>query len=266
MRLFESIIDANHRAVGGDLSAGIHVADFADELPLVALTCIDPRLNRLFPGALGLPDEQFIWLRNAGNIITSSLSSTMRSIALAYTVKGGREVAVIGHTDCQVRKVSVAELTERFRVRGVDRNHLPANMMEYFGLFATEQQNVLRGVEFIRQSPLFGNNFIVHGLMVDVNTGYLDWISNGYEAARQQNPPAPLDFPQLGAATGDFAAPGPAFNIGEMKMPDTQIGESQPAKFEPSANTSAPPPIPPTARRPIPVPPPIRIRDRGTDR
>ena len=45
-------------------------ADYAGELPVVALTCIDPRLNRFFPGVLGLPEEQFIWLRNAGNIIT----------------------------------------------------------------------------------------------------------------------------------------------------------------------------------------------------
>ena len=29
MRLFESIIDANHRAVAGDASAGLHPAEFA---------------------------------------------------------------------------------------------------------------------------------------------------------------------------------------------------------------------------------------------
>ena len=75
--------------------------DFTGELPVIALTCIDPRLNRLFPGVLGLPEEHFIWLRNAGNIITGPLSSTMRSLALACAVKGGREIAIIGHTDCQ---------------------------------------------------------------------------------------------------------------------------------------------------------------------
>ena len=79
MRLFESIIDANHRAVAGDASAGLHPAEFADALPVVALTCIDPRLNAFFPNALALPAEEFIWLRNAGNIITGTLSSTMRS-------------------------------------------------------------------------------------------------------------------------------------------------------------------------------------------
>ena len=90
MRLFDAIIDANHRAVDGDQKAGIHVAEFANDLPVIALTCIDPRLNRLFPGVLGLTEEYFIWLRNAGNIIFEPMSTMMRSLALACAVKGGR--------------------------------------------------------------------------------------------------------------------------------------------------------------------------------
>ncbi|HXT12418.1 MAG TPA: hypothetical protein VN873_12715 [Candidatus Angelobacter sp.] len=81
MRLFEAIIDANHRAVAGDAQAGVRVADFKKELPVVALTCVDPRLNVLFP--------------------TGPLSSTMRSLALSCAVKGGKEMAILGHTDCQ---------------------------------------------------------------------------------------------------------------------------------------------------------------------
>ena len=66
MRLFEAIIDANHRALAGDQSAGLHPAEFESELPVVALTCIDVRLNPLLPEVLGVPEDQFIWLRNAG--------------------------------------------------------------------------------------------------------------------------------------------------------------------------------------------------------
>src|SRR5260370_39676276 len=76
MRLFEAIIEANHRAVAGDQSAGVRPADFADELPLIALTCVDPRLNAFFPNVLARPAEEFIWLRTAGNSITGPLSGT----------------------------------------------------------------------------------------------------------------------------------------------------------------------------------------------
>src|SRR5271165_2552229 len=142
MRLFEAILDANHRALAGDPKAGLHPADYADELPLAALTCIDARLNPLFPEVLGLPKEQFIWLRNAGNIITGPLSSTMRSLALACLVKGAKEIAVIGHSDCLVCKTSAMKLTDAFRAFGIDRTALPDNLTEFFGLFASEQQNV----------------------------------------------------------------------------------------------------------------------------
>src|SRR5205814_2945434 len=119
MRLLEAIIDANHRALAGDTTAGIQPGDYVDELPIVALTCIDPRLNPLMPQVLGIPEEQFIWLRNAGNILTSPTSSTVRSVALACVIKGGKEIAVLGHTDCRVRQTSVSELTDRFRALGI---------------------------------------------------------------------------------------------------------------------------------------------------
>src|SRR5262245_62747821 len=99
MRLFEAILEANHRAIAGDEKAGLHPSEFSDALPLVALTCIDPRLNPLIPEVLGVPEDQFIWLRNAGNIITSPLSSTMRSLALACAIKRGKEIASLSHTD-----------------------------------------------------------------------------------------------------------------------------------------------------------------------
>src|SRR3954462_208029 len=143
MRLFEAIVDANHRAIAGDATAGVRVADFESELPVIALTCVDPRLNALFPNVLGLPGEQFIWLRNAGNIITSPLSSTMRSLALACAVKGGREIAIIGHTDCQVCKTTTIQLLEKFKAIGIERSLLPDNINEFFGLFSSERQNVI---------------------------------------------------------------------------------------------------------------------------
>src|SRR5262245_38933780 len=125
MRLVEAIVEANHRAIAGDANAGVQIGDFEGELPIVALTCVDPRLNAILPNVLGVPAEQFIWLRNAGNIITGPSSSTMRSLALACAVKGGKEIAIIGHTDCQVGKTTVMQLLEKFKALGVERHQLP---------------------------------------------------------------------------------------------------------------------------------------------
>jgi carbonic anhydrase len=271
MRLFEAIIEANHRAVAGDQSAGVRPADFADELPLIALTCVDPRLNAFFPNVLALPGEEFIWLRNAGNIITGPLSSTMRSLALACAVKGGREIAIIGHTDCQVCKTSTMKLTDAFRALGVERAGLPENLTEFFGLFASERQNVIKAVDYVRHSPIIGPKIPVHGLIVDIATGKLEWVVNGYQTLDTVVAVKAQSIRHADESI-DAMKSFEAFKMGEMKFPDTKIGElatggrhwpppsNQPVEVKapeipaPHAVAPAPPPLAPR----VPVPPPIR--------
>jgi len=268
MRLLEAIIDANNRAVAGDQDAGLHPSEFAEELPIVALTCIDPRLNSLFPQVLGVLPEQFIWLRNAGNIITGPTSSTMRSLALACAVKGGKEIVIIGHTDCLVGKTTTMQLLERLRAIGVERHALPDNINEFFGIFSSERQNVIKATDIARHSPLLGPKIPIHGLMVDVQTGKLEWIVNGYQALDMMSTRW-NEVVQSAGQTMDALKSLTDFNIGEMKFPETKIGEvvtktedwlsSQVKKLEikkpvavPEALAAAPPKIP--------LPPPIRPR------
>ncbi len=225
MRLLEAIIDANHRALAGDERAGLHPSEFAESLPIIALTCIDPRLNPLMPEVLGIPESHFIWLRNAGNVITGPVSSTMRSLALACAVKGGREIIIIGHTDCLVCKTSMMELTDRLKSLGVDRTRLPENLTEYFGLFASERQNVLKAVEFVRTSPLIGPRVPVHGLLVDIESGRLEWLVNGYQTLETASSAPARTSPEPGGQPFDALKQMLPFNLGEMKFPEGKIGE-----------------------------------------
>jgi carbonic anhydrase len=225
MRLFEAIIEANHRAVAGDQNAGLHPADFAEELPLVALTCIDARLNAIFPNALGLPGEQFIWLRNSGNIIFDPMSSMTRTLAMACAIKGGKEIAIIGHTDCLVCKTTTMQLLERFKALGVERHVLPDNLNEFFGMFSSERQNVLKACEIVRSSPLIGPRIPVHGLLVDIETGKLEWLVNGYQAWATMSDKW-NEVVKSGGETVDKLRALTDFNIGEMKFPETKIGET----------------------------------------
>jgi len=225
MRLFEAIIDANHRAVAGDATAGLRPADFESELPVVALTCIDVRLNALLPEVLGVPEEQFIWLRNAGNIITGPLSGTMRSMALACAIKGGKEIAIIGHTDCQAGKTTAMELIDRFRSLGVERHLLPPNLNEFFGMFGSERANVIKAVDTARQSPLIGPKIPVHGVLVDIGTGGLEWLVNGYQSLDTAATRMSTALTSAGQ-TLDALKSLTDFEIGGIKLPETKIGET----------------------------------------
>ena len=73
------------------------------------------------------------------------------------------------------------ELLDKFKTLGVERSLLPDNLNEFFGLFGSERQNVIKACDIIRHSPLIGPKIPVHGLMVDTETGKLDWVVNGYQ-------------------------------------------------------------------------------------
>jgi len=270
MRLFEAILDANNRAIAGDQDAGLHPAEFAGELPVIALTCIDPRLNRLIPAVLGVPEEEFISLRNAGNIVTGPLSSTMRSLALACAVKGGKEIAIIGHTDCHVCKTTTSQLLDKLEALGVKRHLLPDNINEFFGMFASERQNVVKGCDIIRHSPLIGSKIPVHGLLVDINTGKLEWVVNGYQNLETMGERW-TEVVKSSGKTVDALKSLADFQIGEMKFPETKIGETvtkaedwltkkvEQIEAKPSPAVTQAPPAPPIPPK-MPLPPPIRPR------
>jgi carbonic anhydrase len=202
----------------------VDVPQFENELPVVALTCVDPRLNALFPSALGLPGERFIWLRNAGNIVTGPMSSTMRSLALACAVKGGKEIAIIGHTDCQVGRTTTMQLLEKMEALGVKRHLLPENLVEFFGMFGSERQNVLKACEIVRRSPLIGPKIPVHGFIVDLETGRLEWLVNGYQNWETMGEHWNEAVKSVGHAV-DALKSLEDFKIGEMKFPETKVGE-----------------------------------------
>ncbi|MGA4643375.1 carbonic anhydrase [Limisphaera sp. 4302-co] len=287
MRLVEAIVDANHRALSGDAQAGLRPAEHADSLPVVALSCLDARLNPVLPEVLGIPEEQFLWVRNAGNVVGGPLSSAARSLAMACLLEGAREILVIGHTDCRVARQSVLGLLERFRSLGVSRDLLPDNLLESFGLFASEPQNVHTACEILRKSPLIPPRIPVHGLMVDLETGRLDWLVNGYANL----PAVPetiqatvasvretlgrvgewMDFRVGSAALSDLPigrTVADAVDLLEQKLgkleqafhtvPDSRgSGTGAPPAAESSTRPDAPSPDPSGADRTIPVPPPV---------
>ncbi len=271
MRLFEAIIDANHRAVAGDRTAGLRPADFADSLPVVALTCMDKRLNPLIPEVLGIPEEEFIWVRNAGNIITNPLSGTVRSLAVACAFGGAKEIAIIGHTDCLLGKLTVSRLLEVLNSVGVPRSALPENLVEYFGIFASERQNVIKACEIARRSPLISPRVPVHGLVVDLNTGRLDWVVNGYETLKAAPEKISAAFAKAEQALGAIESVG-KFAVGPVKFSETKLGEivtsarslldkAESVVAGQSVSEEKPQP-PPEPTKPGPAPPPIQMRMR----
>ena len=104
--------------------------------------------------------------------------------------------------------------------------------MEYFGLFGTERQNILRGVELIRASPLIGAKVPVHGLLIDVQTGRLEWVANGYQALENVTAGKVGElFKRADHVLDAFAKIGDAATE-DLQLPVTKIGAAIGAAHE----------------------------------
>jgi carbonic anhydrase len=172
---------------------------------------------------------------------------------------------------------------------GVERHMLPDNINDYFGVFGSDRQNVIKACDIVRQSPLIGPKIPVHGLLVDIQSGKLEWLVNGYQAwatMRDRVHDAAQSAAQsAGKGTLDALKSIGDFKLGGVNLSETKIGETVTKaedwlakKIEQlggkSADLAAPPepteiPAPPPMTAPpgqqppkpkMPIPPSIRPR------
>jgi carbonic anhydrase len=135
-------------------------------------------------------------------------------------VKGGKEIVVIGHTDCQVGKTTTMQLLDRFRALGIERHILPDNLNEFFGMFGSDRQNIIKAVDIVRRSPLIGPRVPVQGLLIDIASGNLEWLVNGYDVSNLATAAS-----ELLRSADKALEPIMNFKVGDLKFPESKIGE-----------------------------------------
>src|ERR1039458_8766339 len=106
----------------------------------------------------------------------------------------------------------------------IERHLLPANVNEFFGMFASERANVIKAVDVVRHSPIIGPKIPVHGLLVDIETGKVEWLVNGYQTLDTMG--ARMNEVATSAGhTLDAMKSLADFEIGGIKFPETKIRE-----------------------------------------
>jgi carbonic anhydrase len=128
-------------------------------------------------------------------------------------------------------------------------------------MFSSERSNILKAVDNVRHSPLIGPKIPVHGLLVDIETGKVEWLVNGYQTLDTMGARLNEVAPAAGH-TLDALKSLTDFEIGGIKFPETKIGEtvtmaedwlsgkvrelgSKPAAAGPAEQAATPPKIAP---------------------
>ena len=159
--------------------------------PFLVVACADPRLTGLLEPAMGLPRQRAILIRIAGNRITPSGHEVLSSVAASIFIKGGKEIFVVGHTDCALSTFSTTQVVEAFRKEGIPRSAFgDGDLREWFGAFGDVRANVLQGIENLRRCGFVPSNIKIHGLVIDTRTGAIDVVHDGDLSSDPAVPPS----------------------------------------------------------------------------
>ena len=87
---------------------------------------------------------------------------------------------VVGHTECGMAGADVEALKEKMLARGIKEEDIAKyDLSKWIGGFDDEEENIKNVVEKIKNHPLIPD-VPVHGLILDVVTGELKVLVDGY--------------------------------------------------------------------------------------
>ena len=161
-----------------------YLTDKYPDKKIAIVSCMDTRLTKLLPAALGLRNGDVKIIKNAGGVITNPFDSTMRSLLVGVYELGVEEIMIVGHTDCGVQGMDGEEMLHLMRQRGVDDEHI--SLMKHCGIdlekwlhgFDNVNEAVRETVDLVRNHPLMPADVTVRGYIMDSTTGGLSEVAD----------------------------------------------------------------------------------------
>ena len=176
MSWIEELVEGNrgyaekdHDAKDGELAA-------PPRKHLAVVACMDTRHN--VERVLGLQHGDAKVIRNAGNRVDDG---TLRSLIVAVHLLGVKHIAVLGHTKCGMTLVGTGD----FRIAksiaattGVPLHEvIRPDFQRWLGGISDPAENVVRGVQLLRNHPYMPKDIEVAGLLYDNDTGRVSVVA-----------------------------------------------------------------------------------------
>lgn len=157
---------------------------------LALFTCMDTRLVEFLEPAMGIERGEAKVIKNAGNSVTGSFESTIRSLLVAIFELEVKEIIVIGHLDCGIAHTTANDLIEKMLARGISADAIKLvqpELEEWIDQFHHPLDNINHAVNKIRSNPLIPSDVPIHGLLFNPHNGEVSVVVDGYE----HTPPCP---------------------------------------------------------------------------
>lgn len=146
---------------------------------LCIVTCVDPRLVRFFPSALGVERGDAVLIRLPGAVVRPGTGDGLRAVAAAVYINRATEFLVMGHTQCGTTTIDVAAVTSEMDKRKVPAGAMPGGVREFLGAVSDLRQAVRQSAQAIRGAAFIPRDVLVHAAILDIETGALEIVERG---------------------------------------------------------------------------------------
>jgi len=181
--MLEEILRFNDDFVQAKNYTAFQTTKYPDK-KIVILTCMDTRLTELLPKSMGLKNGDAKIIKNAGAVVSHPFGSIMRSIIVAVYELKAEEIYVVGHHDCGMANLDYQKILAAMKKRGISKENIETleragiNLGDWLKGFDSVEESIKSTVKMIKQHPLLADDIIVHGLIMDPETGKLDLVSD----------------------------------------------------------------------------------------
>lgn len=150
----------------------IEIKHTIPKYPLLILTCMDPRIDihRIFQ----LEPGDAVVLRNAGNQYTEDVLRSMLIAVHEYNVKN---IVVLGHLDCGMRKIHLDQLKHKLSPQALKQigqygTNYQLALQRFFKAFTDEISNINNQKERLKVTKGIPSEVNVYGMLYDPFTGW----------------------------------------------------------------------------------------------
>lgn len=176
--ILNQILEHNHSYVESK-AWHEHLASGKPAKHLAIVTCMDTRLTRLLPDALGLANGDAVFIKVAGATIVDPYGEAMRSLLVAVGELGVDTIMVIGHTNCGTCGMNAHDLLHELNRAGTSQEVINTELAQHplaeerlMG-FSRLEDEVQKSVIAIKMHPLMPAAVQVLGFTIDIETGKL---------------------------------------------------------------------------------------------
>ena len=156
-----------------------HITSKYPDKKIAIVTCMDTRLVKLLPAAMGIKNGDVKMIKNAGGVITDPWDSVVRSLLVAVYELGVNHIMVIGHTECGVKGMNATEMIHLMEKRGISTSTIDLvkrcgiDLDKWLKGFEETPKAVEDSVNLVRNHPLIPKDVEITGYIMDSTTGKL---------------------------------------------------------------------------------------------